>query len=176
MDFGAATMLVKNKFGQDLLIAGQKSAQVHAINPDSSETVWSSRFGRGGIIGGVHWGMAVNPKLGLIFAPNSDKKVFDFPAPGVPAPGLYALDVNDGAQRWHYSRDSRCEEQECIFGLSAAVIAANDVVVSGSMDGFLEVIHAESGQLLWSYDAWRDFATVKRRCRPFAAPHKHNPH
>ncbi len=160
VDFGAPTMLVDTAAGDRLLVAGQKSAEVHAMNAVTGERVWSQRLGRGGIIGGVHWGLAVNETLGLIYAPNSDKKIFGFPSPGEPAPGLYALDVASGEQRWHYSRESRCETQECVFGLSAAIIAANDVVVTGSMDGYLEIIHAERGERLWAFDAWREFTTV----------------
>ncbi len=160
VDFGAPTMLVRTPQGRELLIAGQKSAEAHALDPATGEVVWTQRLGRGGIIGGVHWGIAANESLGLVYVPISDKKIFGFPSPGEPNPGLYALDVNTGDRRWHYYRESRCEAQECVYGLSAAITAANDVVVTGSMDGYLELVHAGTGELLWSYDAWRDFATV----------------
>lgn len=41
VDFGAATMLVKSKAGRELVIAGQKSADVHAMNPETGEVVWT---------------------------------------------------------------------------------------------------------------------------------------
>jgi hypothetical protein len=47
-----------------------------------------------------------------------------------------------------------------VFGLSAAIIATNDIVVAGSMDGFLEVFSAATGELLWSHDSWRKYAAV----------------
>ncbi|MEN9805989.1 MAG: hypothetical protein RL756_497 [Pseudomonadota bacterium] len=160
VDFGAPTLLVTSPSGRQLLIAGQKSAEVHAMDPATGDVVWSKRLGRGGIIGGVHWGMAANESLGLLFVPISDKEIDGFPAPGTPAPGLYALDIETGEQRWVYTRPSRCDETECVFGLSAAVSAANDVVVMGSIDGMLEVLHAPSGKLLWAHDAWRDYDAV----------------
>lgn len=160
VDFGAPTMLVRAPSGRQILIAGQKSAEVHAMDPDTGEVIWSRRLGRGGIIGGVHWGMAANEALGLLFVPISDKELEGFPAPGDPAPGLYALDIETGAQRWVYTRPSRCERTECVFGLSAAVTATNDVVVIGSMDGMLEVLDAHSGAVVWSHDAWREYAAV----------------
>ena len=160
VDFGAPTMLVRTHAGRELLIAGQKSADVHAMNPDTGERIWTTNLGRGGIIGGVHWGLAANESLGLVFAPISDKKIMGFPSPGEPAPGLYALDIETGQLRWKYARPSRCEEQECVFGLSAAIIASNDIVVAGSMDGYLEVVAADTGALLWSYDAWREYTAV----------------
>jgi polyvinyl alcohol dehydrogenase (cytochrome) len=160
VDFGAPTLLVNAPSGRQLLIAGQKSAEVHALDPETGEVVWSKRLGRGGIIGGVHWGMAANESLGLVFVPISDKAIEGFPAPGDPAPGLYALDIETGEQRWAYSRASRCDETECVFGLSAAVTAANDIVVVGGMDGMLEVLDARTGERLWSHDAWRDYEAV----------------
>ena len=159
VDFGAATMLVKTET-RTLLIAGQKSAEVHALDPATGNRIWTTRIGRGGIIGGIHWGLAANESLGLVYAPISDKAIFDFPAPGEPAPGLYALDASTGDPRWHYGRDSRCDAQECIYGLSAAITAANDLVVSGSMNGYLDILHAQTGTLLWSHDAWRSYETV----------------
>jgi len=160
VDFGGPPMLVRTPEGQELLVAGQKSAEVHAMHPATGEVVWSTRLGRGGIIGGVHWGLAASEQLGMIFAPISDKKIFGFPSPGEPSPGLYALDIVTGETRWTYVRDSRCDDQECVFGYSAGPLATNDLIVSGSMDGFLEILSAGSGELLWSHDAWRDYASV----------------
>ncbi len=160
VDFGAPTMLLEAKDGTPLLVAGQKSAEVHALNRHTGERVWTTRLGRGGIIGGVHWGMAANEKLGLIYAPNSDKAIVGFPSPGEPQPGLYALDIDTGQIRWSYSRASRCEAEECKYGLSSAITAANDIVVSGSIDGYLEIYNAATGERVWHYDAWREFEAI----------------
>ena len=160
VDFGAPTMLLSGDDGRQRLVAGQKSSEVHALDPDTGERLWSRRVGRGGIIGGVHWGMAANEALGLVFVPISDKALDGYPSPGTPSPGLYALDIKTGEPRWHYARDSRCETKACEYGLSAAAIAANDVVVVGSIDGYLDVVHASTGELLWSHDAWREYVSV----------------
>jgi polyvinyl alcohol dehydrogenase (cytochrome) len=61
---------------------------------------------------------------------------------------------------WSYSRASRCDSQECVFGYSAAVTATNDVVVAGSMDGYLEIISATTGERVWSHDAFREYPSV----------------
>ncbi len=160
VDFGAATVLTRNSEGRQMLVAGQKSAEVHAVDASNGERLWTTRLGRGGIIGGVHWGLAVDENRGLVFAPNSDKKVAQFPSPGEPEPGLYALDLDSGDVRWHYSRASRCDEEPCVYGLSSAITAANDVVVTGSMDGYLEIYASDTGERLWAFDAWRDFDAV----------------
>lgn len=160
VDFGAATMILRNSQGKLHLIAGQKSADVHALDPQSGDLLWSEKLGRGGIIGGVHWGMAANEALGLLFVPISDKGLDEYPSPGVAQPGLYALDIETGERRWHYKRQDRCADKGCIYGLSSAIIATNDVVVTGSIDGYLEVVHAATGRLLWSHDAWQEYQTV----------------
>ncbi|MFX3658283.1 MAG: PQQ-binding-like beta-propeller repeat protein [bacterium] len=160
VDFGAPTLLLRTPSGRELLVAGQKSGDAHAMDPDTGEPVWTTKLGRGGIIGGVHWGLAANEAMGLLFVPISDKQVFDYPSPGDPTPGLYALDLETGKPVWRYTRASRCAEEACVYGLSAAIIAANDIVVAGSMDGTLEIFAAASGELLWSHDAWREYATV----------------
>ena len=160
VDFGAPAVLTLTRSGRPLLLAGQKSADVHAVDPDTGELVWTRKLGRGGIIGGVHWGLAVNERQGLVFVPVSDKELVGFPAPGKPTPGLYALDTETGVLRWSYTRESRCDDRECVFGLSAAAVAANDIVVTGSMDGYLMVHQAVSGELLWEHDAWREYPSV----------------
>jgi len=153
-------MLVRTKSGREILVAGQKSADAHALDPQTGEPLWTENLGRGGIIGGVHWGLAANEALGLAFVPISDKEVMGFPAPGEAAPGLYALDIETGKRQWTYVRQSRCPEPACVFGLSAAIIAANDIVVAGNMDGMLEIVSAKSGELLWSHDSWRAYPSV----------------
>ena len=160
VDFGAPTMLLHTQTGRELLIGGQKSADVHAMDPSNGKRAWTQTLGRGGIIGGVHWGMAANEALGLLYVPISDKALIGFPAPGTPTPGLYALDINSGAKRWHYTRKSRCAGEECVYGMSAAIIASNDVVVAGSIDGYLQVFAAATGKVLWTHDAWRSYTSV----------------
>lgn len=130
------------------------------MNPDAGEVVWSKGLGRGGIIGGIHWGLSVNESLGLVFVPISDKQVMGFPTPGVPATGLYALDIETGEQLWHYSRESRCTHEECTCGLSSAITATNDIVVTGNMDGKLEIHSALTVELTWTHDSWQDYEST----------------
>ena len=59
-----------------------------------------------------------------------------------------------------HAREARCEERVCSGGVSAAITVTDDLVFAGSLDGFLEVLDAENGEVLWSFDSWRQFEAV----------------
>ncbi len=105
-DFGATSMLIKRTDGSELVIAGQKSGVVWALNPDNGQLVWSNKVGRGSANGGAHWGLAFDGEL--IFAPMNDPN-----RPGAPdenpafGPGIHALDAMSGEIRWSYKPNQR---------------------------------------------------------------------
>jgi polyvinyl alcohol dehydrogenase (cytochrome) len=103
-DFGATSMLVKKPDGKELVIAGQKSGVVWALDPDDNgRLVWSNRVGRGSANGGVHWGMAYDGKY--IFVPLNDPGAQpDLPNSG---PGVMALDPTTGEVAWSYKPNAR---------------------------------------------------------------------
>lgn len=173
VDFGAPPLLVELATGEDLVIAGQKSGDVYGIDPDSGETVWSTRFGRGGPLGGVHWGIAANPEMDLVFVPISD--IPTLPKERPPQPGLFALDFNDGRIVWSVERKAKCEARSCWPGLSAAITAGPDIVVTGSLDGMLEIYRASDGELLWSYDTVTEFSAVNELATKGGAFDAHGP-
>lgn len=59
-DFGASPMLVTLPDGRDVVIGGQKSGTLMAIDPASGETLWKTQVGRGGVLGGIHFDMAAD--------------------------------------------------------------------------------------------------------------------
>ena len=71
-DFGMAPMLVTRPDGREILVAGQKSGVVWALDPDDDGAVlWSTRVGKGSALGGIHWGMASDGRYA--YAANSDR-------------------------------------------------------------------------------------------------------
>ena len=157
-DFGAATMLVRSTRG-DLVVAGQKSGWVHALNPDTGKPVWQTQVGRGGIQGGVHFGLAADDER--IYVPISDMqdgRSYDFPA----RPGLHALDSATGSPLWYAAADlNTCgERQFCHPGVSQAVTVAGEVVIAGAMDGWLRVHDRHTGDVIWKVDSTEPFATT----------------
>jgi polyvinyl alcohol dehydrogenase (cytochrome) len=171
-DFGAPPVLVRAA-DTELLIAGQKSGDVHALDPDTGEVAWTHRVGRGGALGGIHWGLAAIEPRGIVLVPVSDIPAY---SPDRPAqPGLYALDIATGAVRWMHARQPRCEERICSAGLSAAITATPDLVFAGSLDGYLEAYDAGTGEVLWSHDSWQDYQTVNDRPARGGAFDAHGP-
>ncbi|MGE4060328.1 MAG: PQQ-binding-like beta-propeller repeat protein, partial [Sphingomonadales bacterium] len=69
-DFGAGTMLVHGSDGKDYVVAGQKSGALHAVDPDTGKHLWTEKVGRGGVVAGIHFGLAASGDS--VFAPVSD--------------------------------------------------------------------------------------------------------
>ncbi len=157
-DFGAAAVLATASDGKDYVLAGQKSGALYAIDPDSGKMVWRTKVGRGGVIAGIHFGLASAGDA--VFVPVSD--VPDgrpYPEPG--RPGLYALDIKTGAYLWKAPAPDLCAGKPfCHPGYAAAITATPQLVVAGSNDGHLRAFDAASGKVLWDYDTLRDFKTV----------------
>ncbi|HTB20477.1 MAG TPA: PQQ-binding-like beta-propeller repeat protein [Bryobacteraceae bacterium] len=162
-DFGSSAILVKMPQGGDLLIAGQKSGMVYALDPGrKGEIVWSERVGKGGTIGGVQWGMASDGQN--VYAAASDAFFFTKDQVRILAPdqggGLTALRVANGAKAWHAAPQPCGSRAGCSPAQSAALSAIPGIVFSGSMDGHMRAFAAEDGQIIWDFDTRRDFATV----------------
>ena len=106
VDFGAANILLDRGEAGSLLLAGQKSGDVYGIDADRQGAVlWRTKVGRGGIQGGVHFGMATDGVR--LFVPISDMKdehdgeVISEPSRA----GLYALDPLNGKVLWSAPAD-----------------------------------------------------------------------
>jgi polyvinyl alcohol dehydrogenase (cytochrome) len=163
VDFGAAIMLAQRRDGSDLVLAGQKSGVVWALEPDTGELVWNTKIGPGGASGGVHWGMAFDGEK--VYAPNNLST--GSTADGAD-PGLFALDVNTGAIAWeyHHSPDCSGNRRENIpscdrnWGMSSATILVDGAVVQGANDGFVKVFDSQSGEPIFTYDTARTFNTL----------------
>lgn len=162
VDFGAGTILVTLPGGKDVLLAGQKNGVVYALDPDDrGALLWKRKVGRGGIQGGVHFGMAIEGTK--VFAPiadladGRDGRTYDSP----PRPGLYALDAADGALLWSTPAKDVCGgRQYCDPGISAAVTAIPGIVFAGHMDGWLRAYDSGSGKVVWEFDSNQSVSTV----------------
>jgi len=160
LDIGAPPVLTRLPGGKDVLIVGQKSGHVFALDPDDGGLLWRHRYGRGGFAGGVHWGLAVSPET--IFAPNADT-LFTEKVEGVRKPGLFAINPTDGRVKWFAPAPETCTSSNrpaCDPGYSAPVTAIPGVVFAGAFDGHLRAHDAENGKILWDFNTLGEFPSV----------------
>lgn len=146
-DFGSSPMLM-DIAGKDVLITGNKSSIVYAMDPATGKTLWQTpKLGRGGASGGVLWGTATDGQR--VFAPLND-------FPGAGKPGLVALDAADGKEIWRYESKPvavcNVPSGRCSQGFSAAPTAIPGVVFAGGGDGWLHAFDAASGEVVWERD------------------------
>ena len=162
-DFGSSSILVNLADGKRALVAGQKSAIVYALDPDrKGEILWQTRVGRGGTLGGIQWGTAVDSTN--VYAAVSDISRRVGPAglelnPEVGG-GISAVRLTDGEMIWRAAPPGCGERRPCSPAQSAAVTVIPGVVFSGSSDGHLRGYATDSGRVIWDFDAVRDFETV----------------
>ncbi|HUE43750.1 MAG TPA: PQQ-binding-like beta-propeller repeat protein [Candidatus Sulfotelmatobacter sp.] len=170
-DFGSSAILV-HPGGHDLLVAGQKSGVVYALDPDArGKILWQARVGKGGLLGGVQWGMTSDGDN--VYAAVSDAVGVDDPEGGESPPigggsfdpvaggGLTALRLTDGSKSW-FAPSYPCAPPRpgCSPAQSGALSAIPGAVFSGSLDGHIRAFSTDDGKLLWDFDTERDFATV----------------
>ena len=106
-DFGAPPIIVEAG-DQDIVLAGQKSANVFAMDADDGSVLWERNLGRGGMLGGIHWGIAAHIDAGLAFIPMNDRITGDSDLE--PRRGVYALDIATGKTRWFTPNEGTCTE------------------------------------------------------------------
>ncbi len=161
LDIGASTVLWSGS-ERDYLLVGQKSGDVYALDPDKDgAVVWHNKVGRGGFLGGVHWGMSANAES--LFVPIADTTITGrFTGPI--SPGIHALDPTSGEVLWYTPSVADCDGKSpipvCDQGMSAAITSTDQLVFAGSLDGNLNVYDSLSGEILWSFDTFGNFESV----------------
>ncbi len=164
-DFGASPILVTLASGRRLLVAGQKSGIVHALDPDDNGAiVWQTRVGQGGTMGGVQWGSAADrtnvyvalSDIGRVMLTYSQFTDADTKRGG----GMFALRLDTGERVW-YTPPAGCGGRvRCSPAQSAAVTAIPGAAFSGSVDGHIRAYSTADGHVLWDFDTVRPYETV----------------
>ena len=183
-DFGSSPALVTMTNGRDLLVVGQKSGMTYGLDPDNEGgMVWQYRAGPGSALGGIEWGFAVDgdkayfANSGMLTAEpgglsavrlRTGELVWYAESP----PPLCADAAVTGGGRRGGRRGGRGGRRGgrgggrggfmggCNAALAAAITAIPGVIFSGSNDGGLRAHSAETGQVLWTFDANGAFETV----------------
>ena len=181
LDFASSPILRILPDGRRVILAGQKSGVMHAIDPDrKGEILWQQRVGKGGLIGGIQWGSAADAKqvyvalsdIGVTTVPDSDIG-FDTTLDSSVGGGMFAYDIETGERKWYIPPPGCGDRKQCSPAQSAAVSAMPGVVFSGSIDGHLRGYATNSGEVVWDYNADQEYEStngVKTRGGSFDGP------
>jgi polyvinyl alcohol dehydrogenase (cytochrome) len=146
-DFGSPPILKTLPNGRTILVAGQKSGNVWAHDPDNKGAViWktalvsnTSEFG-----GKIVWGGAAD-----------DQNAYFGLGPG----GIAAVQLRDGERKW-FTLPELAPALKQHPGQEGPLTAIPGVVFSGAWDGILRALSAVDGKVIWEYNTIRDFTTV----------------
>ena len=181
LDFASSPILRILPNGRRVILAGQKSGVMHAIDPDrNGEILWQHRVGKGGLAGGIQWGSAADAQqvyvalsdIGMVPISDSDTG-WAVRLDGSVGGGMFALDIESGERKWHVPPVSCEGRPKCSPAQSAAVSALPGVVFSGSVDGHLRGYATDTGEVVWDYNADQEYEStngVKTRGGSFDGP------
>jgi polyvinyl alcohol dehydrogenase (cytochrome) len=145
-DFGSPPILRTLPDGTSLLVAGQKSGNVWAFDPDrKGAVVWRSplvsnttEFG-----GKIVWGGAADEQAAYF---------------GLGQGGIAAVRLRDGQRQWFAPLQPAGTPPRP--GQDGALTAIPGAVISDGWDGVVRVLSSADGHALWDYNTMRDFDTV----------------
>ena len=146
-DFGSPPMLRNLPNGSSLLVAGQKSGNVWAHDPDlKGAVVWrtplvsnTTEFG-----GKIVWGGAADEQTAYF---------------GLGPGGVAAVRLRDGEKKW-FTPLQPAAGAPARPGQEGSLTAIPGAVISGGWDGVLRILSSDDGRVLWEYNTIRDFQTV----------------
>ena len=141
-DFGAPPILQTLPDGRRVLLAGQKSGQVFAHDPDRQ--------------GALVWKAALVEKIGeseILFGGAADEGTAYF---GLDNGSLGAIDPATGRRKWFIPPRPPGPRR----GFTAALTAIPGVVFAGSQDGTVRAYASGTGGIVWTFNMLRDFQTV----------------
>ena len=147
-DFGQGVMEVSrtvNGMNQDLVIAGQKSGKLWALDAGTGQVAWMYDSGVGYSLGGMEWGSATDGKT--VFFANAIGGFWG------------AVDIATGELKWKTS-DPNLPGPTFYANDIGGVSYANGVVYVGSLGGgknltptspTMFALDASTGKILWQY-------------------------
>jgi polyvinyl alcohol dehydrogenase (cytochrome) len=152
-DFSASPALVRTATGRELLMLPQKSGFAYALDPENAGAlVWQYRWGPGSGIGGI-WGAATAEGKAYVAVGGYQSEERG---------GVHAIDLATGERLWFTAPEPLlcAVGPGCSASQSAAVTAIPGAVFSGSADGGMRAYAADTGEVLWRFDANQVFDTV----------------
>jgi polyvinyl alcohol dehydrogenase (cytochrome) len=148
MDIGNSPILTTLPNGRRALLAGTKSADVFALDPDNNGAVLFRMNAAGGPTGGGRGGRGT-----IVWGGAADQQHVYY---GAGAAGLAAIRPATGERAWVFQPEGRG------VALGAAPTVIPGVVFQGGSNGRLYAVSAADGKQLWEFDTSQEFETVNR--------------
>ena len=142
--------------GGQIVVAGQKSGVLWAMNPETGLRLWSTQVGPGGMTGGMQWGSATDGQRIYVAIANYDRVRWQLQGNGdeageIAKRGFWAaVSTSDGSIEWQVA-DPNPDTMD-----QGMISVANGVVFAGSMAGGngsqnMFALDAATGRTLWSF-------------------------
>ena len=158
MDIGNSPILKTLPNGKRVLIAGTKSADIFALDPDDN----------GKLLYRVHpLGLPLNGNgrgpASIVWGGAADDKLVYY---GIGAGGFAAMNPSNGERAWLFTLPKPADTGGRGRGrgpsLGAAATAIPGVVFEGASDGMLYALSAADGGKIWEYPTAKEFETINR--------------
>ncbi len=167
-DFGASPILVSLNAKQRLLVAVQKSGEVHALDPDDNgNLVWKQQASPGGFQGGVMWGAATDGSNIYVALSDRQGELFkkangsmDWRIRSDKGGGVLAYRLRDGKLMWRAEAPVCDNWKQCSPVQAGAVSASPGLVFAGAYDGHIRAYSTKDGSVLWDYDTVKEYDAV----------------
>ncbi len=158
-DFSSSAILVERPNGKRMLLAGQKSGVMHALDADTGKVLWQTRVSLYGVGGGIMWGSSADNNAVYI---GSVTPLAGQAGNSLGAPGTTALDIDTGEVLWRAlaPKPDCTPGPRCSVSVSAGITSIPGVVFVPSRDGHLRAYASKDGALIWDFNSKREFETV----------------
>lgn len=157
-EFVSAPILRTLADGRQVVLAGQKSGIVYALDPErSGELLWQTKPSEVGIPRGIEWGPAADHRSlyvalsGLAAEPEN------------PSGAMEAIDMKTGSRRWYTAAPAPAcawRAEACAHAGAQAVTVIPGAAFSGSMDGHIRAYSTIDGKILWDADTAKEYLTI----------------
>ena len=141
-DFGTSPAL-RTIGGKDMIVVGQKSGILWAFDPDDKgKILWQTRIGKGGALGGIEWGHAIDDNRA--YAAISDRPR----GPGL----LSAVDLKTGEKLWTtLTPDTGCKPGTpgCQTMMSVAISVIPGIVFAYGVDQHFRAYDSKPATIVW---------------------------
>jgi polyvinyl alcohol dehydrogenase (cytochrome) len=154
MDIGNSPILKTLPNGKRVLIAGTKSADIFALDPDDNGKLLYRIHPLGQPLNGNGRG-----RSSIVWGGAADDRLVYY---GIGGAGLAAVTPDTGERAWLFAPPAPADGRGRGASLGAAATAIPGVVFEGASDGTLYALSASDGSKLWEYPTAKEFETINR--------------